>query len=475
MDHLPDRWRPQCVTIKSSIDADVVVVGAGISGIASAKWLHDHGRRVIVLEQNAWTGGRIRTERRPGEVAGAYLQHGGIFHTDQYPRLCALIEELGLGARVQKQPSAFNANVLQRGQWRHVDYGSLLAPIRFSALGWLDSLSLLRAAAPILATGPPHRKDDFGTLTSMQQFDEHECTRGLTSTAADYFAAGPHEFLWGVRSNKISKAMLALQLQIFKGDLKELQGGTQALVELMAKGLDVRHETQVHSLSLDEERGTVAVTAGSDEQVLHARAVVLACQAPVAARLWPQAPSIIKEHLEGITYSRIDYIYVRTSTKFYISEGQEIGMEVVPAAEVDQGPLRTIGGVYCCDSWIDAGQEGSLLLVTTSNAADAAAIDDDALATRLQEELEHLHPQLKGNIVSRSSIIRHDDHTPTFSQGTVGRLSRAQLELESLTRDWGQQCRGAIVDLAGDHMAAPWMEGALYAGQKAAQRVHSAL
>ena len=71
---------------------DVVVIGAGISGLAAARVCAEAGLRVVVLESSGRVGGRIRTERVGAEVIelGAEFVHG------QPPELLALIAEAGL-------------------------------------------------------------------------------------------------------------------------------------------------------------------------------------------------------------------------------------------------------------------------------------------------------------------------------------------------------------------------------------------
>ena len=48
------------------LDADVVVIGAGLAGLRAATDLHTAGRDVLVLEASDDVGGRIRTDRVDG-------------------------------------------------------------------------------------------------------------------------------------------------------------------------------------------------------------------------------------------------------------------------------------------------------------------------------------------------------------------------------------------------------------------------
>lgn len=428
------------------VDVDVVVVGAGIAGLTAAHRIATTGRSVRVLEAASRVGGRIQTER----IAGGHLEHGGIFHTQQYHSFRRLLSELGLAELVAVVPTGFHSRVLTPRGWKHVDYGSLLGPATFGGLSLADRGRLAMAALPALRRRPS-RFDDFGDLVPLQALDTRSAAEAVPTDAADYFTAGPHEFLWGTGSGSISYAMLALQLHVFTGELREISGGVGQVVDRLAAGLDVRQDAEV---SLVEEDGDLARVLLTDGETIRARAVVVATTADVAHKIWPTAPTAVSNHLGGIDYTRIDYVYLRTQDAVELRQGRRtLSMEVITTAARDG---RTLGGIYQSNGWVD---RGGLLLVTAANAAVAAAIPDDELVDRLQAEAEELHPELRGRVVDRV-LVRHAHYTPTFATGTVRTLAAARAQLGV-----------GPVDLAGDHMAAPWVDGAVRSGELAADRV----
>ncbi len=73
---------------------DVIIVGAGVSGLYAAYQLRDAGKRVLVLERQPRVGGRVVTEEHLGHI----LEYGPMrFEADLHPRFDQLVrEELAL-------------------------------------------------------------------------------------------------------------------------------------------------------------------------------------------------------------------------------------------------------------------------------------------------------------------------------------------------------------------------------------------
>ena len=73
-------------------EADVVVVGAGLAGLAAAEELRSAGREVVVLEARDRVGGRVWTR----DVDGVPIELGGTFIGPTQDRMYKLVADLGL-------------------------------------------------------------------------------------------------------------------------------------------------------------------------------------------------------------------------------------------------------------------------------------------------------------------------------------------------------------------------------------------
>ena len=108
------RWRCflQKLPVRVSISTDVLLIGAGLTGLAAAYLLREHTGRVAILEARPRVGGRIQTLY---DAHGAGLEMGATWLGHKHTALVGLLRELNLDI----YPQAMNGRALyeaERGQ-----------------------------------------------------------------------------------------------------------------------------------------------------------------------------------------------------------------------------------------------------------------------------------------------------------------------------------------------------------------------
>jgi len=161
------------------LDIDVVIVGAGISGLAAAYELQRRGIGVQVLEAGDRAGGVIATERFDGWV----IDRGPDSLLVQKPGAVALCRELGLGDRLISTLTPRTAYVVRDGRLHPLVEGSFLGfPLSAAALARASLFTLagrLRMACEILIPRRTGESDE-----SIGSF----VRRRFGAEAADYLA-----------------------------------------------------------------------------------------------------------------------------------------------------------------------------------------------------------------------------------------------------------------------------------------------
>src|SRR6267143_5272443 len=76
----------------STIQAEVVGVGAGFAGLSAARALRHQGKKVVVLEARDRVGGRVKVAK----IAGRTVDAGGMWVGPSQTRLLELIKEYDL-------------------------------------------------------------------------------------------------------------------------------------------------------------------------------------------------------------------------------------------------------------------------------------------------------------------------------------------------------------------------------------------
>src|SRR5688572_24853041 len=158
---------------------DVVVIGAGISGLAAAYELQRRGATVRIVESSDRAGGVIDTERRDGWV----IDGGPDSILVQKPAAVALCRELGIADRLIHTLPPRTAYVVRDGRLHPIAEGSFLGfPISLKALATTSLFTIggrLRMAGEMLI--PRRSGDEDESVASFVR-------RRFGDEAVDYIA-----------------------------------------------------------------------------------------------------------------------------------------------------------------------------------------------------------------------------------------------------------------------------------------------
>ena len=84
-------------------DCDLLIIGAGISGLSMAHYATTAGLKVRVLEREDRVGGCLHSHRFGGELDGFWLELGAHSAFNSYGNLLAILEQIGLLSRLQRR------------------------------------------------------------------------------------------------------------------------------------------------------------------------------------------------------------------------------------------------------------------------------------------------------------------------------------------------------------------------------------
>lgn len=264
-------------------DGPVVIVGAGLAGLACARVLRQQQVPLILLEASDGVGGRVRTDMVEADGGVYQIDRGFQVYLTAYPegRRALRIPELELGSFVPGAMVRFEGRF-----WRIAD--PLRAPL--AAPGMLRS-PLMTArdvlAIAILDTSLRLASETRCWNAPEQTTEELLSCAGISVRAIDRIF---RPFFGGVfldRSLKTSARKFRSTYRMFsRGRASLPAAGMQAISAQLAGDFDSSALRTGHVVS-SIRPGEVILTSG---ETLHASAIVVATDADVAAKLLQGGP-----------------------------------------------------------------------------------------------------------------------------------------------------------------------------------------
>jgi oxygen-dependent protoporphyrinogen oxidase len=437
--------------MKNNHKPTVVVVGAGVAGLAAARYLTRAGVRVIVLEKNAHAGGRLYTD----VVDGFEIDAGAQFIANFCPHTLRLIRELGLQEDLVRIPGA--SAILRAGRL----YG-VWPDLRLVFTGLISPLSKLTLLKPL---GPLLRhwgEMDLHAFHRAHQLDTRSIAsyvrQELNEEILEYVIQPPLTGIFYLAPEQASQALLFLLIKASLGvRIFTLRHGLGRLSEAMAADLLVHRNAEVVAVTPNEAGGyAVRAHIDGEERLFSADGVVCATPAAVVPDLFPNLNAQQRSFFEAIRYSLNITATIgverRLPPAFYglLFPRREGGHLAIAAIQSVKNPAQ-----------VPVGRD-----LVTLHSADLASRelwekDDDAIRAILRSDLRQagLAYDLGEELFCRTYRWRYA--IPDFDVGHFKRLKQfADGEIET----------GRVV-FAGDYLGGPFVEGAITSGLDAAHRL----
>lgn len=262
---------------------DVVVVGAGLSGLVAARRLEEAGVDVRVLEARDRVGGRTYTRSLDGHDFDFGAQWIG---PDQH-RMHALVTELGVETFEQHDAGATQLRVAGDVREFRSELRALppLASLEFEYAVWKLERLCRRVPLSNPASADRSREWDATTVATWRdrQFRTEAASRTFDLAVRAIFTAEPDElsflfFLFYLHAGGGFERLASVE-----GGAQQtrLVGGTQRLAETLAESLPVELSTPVRRI----ERRDDGVAVHGDDSTVEADYAVLAVPPTAAGRI----------------------------------------------------------------------------------------------------------------------------------------------------------------------------------------------
>jgi len=391
---------------------DVLVIGGGISGLASAWWLARSGLSVEVWETNNRPGGKILSSSQDGYLT----ERAASMLLNFRPEITELVRESGLEfVKSSRLPAAEASRyLLSQGRLQPL-------PMRMGAM-FASPLWSLRGKLRLLAEPFIFSKghDD----ETVSEFITRRLGHEMLEKAMEPFIAGTlaadayqtcaaavlprltaleqryGSIFTGAMVNRVLRRRTACATDAFS-----FLGGMGTMVETLANtpGINLCTDHTAVELIRGQKGWQVTATTPHGQRTVSAPHLIVATPAPVAASLLAPLDNELAELLSGISYASVTVLHAGIARDAVRHPLDGTGF-LAPRKE----STFLTGNLWMSTLFSDRAPPGKILMTSYLGGARAPQVADWDNERVLDEALKTLRPLL--DIRSDPEMIRIDRH-----------------------------------------------------------------
>jgi monoamine oxidase len=449
----------------------VIVVGAGLAGLAAAYELIQAGVEVLVLEATSRPGGRVLTLRAPF-ADGLFAEAGPMHVPDHHDATLRYIDAFNIHLdEGRARAPATHRNVFVGGRLVKVapwDGGDWQLPLRsdernlsLAELHHRYVRPLVEGVGDPLAPGWPG--PEVGRLDRIT-FAELIRQRGASDAALSLLRLGYFD-VWGDGIDSYSALFILrdLALKPSWGTSYRIRGGSDVLPHAFARALEGRIRFSAPVVEIRQTSRHVVVMTRDNGLTATEQADRLVCAIPFSVlrriRVTPNLSEGKRLAIHTLSHTSIARVFLQCRSRFWLKSG--LGDDV--ATDL---PIMNVR-----DAALD--QPGARGILESFSAGPAArritAIPPRSRIEWVTAQIGMMAPEILGQV--ESGVSKCWDEDP-WARGDYAWFRPGEMTtlLPHIAPPEGR------IHFAGDHTSSwpGWMQGALESGMRAAREVITA-
>lgn len=280
----------------------VIVVGAGVSGIAAGVELKQRGYDVTLLEKADYIGGRVRTLKKDGFV----MERGASVLPSKYTNITNRLQNMGLSHLLQ--PGGSVVGFARGKEVYYMDSARMaIDGLTTKLISWPSKLTMIKMMIDNLRIRPKLSYED-GSLSA--EFDietaAQYCQRRLNAELQEYIVDATLRGMLGTQAeiNSVIDFFFSFN-NVLGSKLYSMKDGmsTLPLSLVDAAGLDVKLNTEVKEILERNGRVSVTYADANGERTEEVDGVVNTLQACYTHQLLPGFPKHSLDFLKSVKYT----------------------------------------------------------------------------------------------------------------------------------------------------------------------------